>query len=75
MILDKYTCSERFKALRISKGISLEKIALNLHISPNTIYRWESGAIIKLTLDKWYILAKIFGMDINELNKYLNDHP
>ncbi|MFD7625254.1 helix-turn-helix domain-containing protein [Streptomyces sp. NPDC059851] len=33
-----------FTARRIALGISVEELAHELHVSPSTVYRWESGA-------------------------------
>ncbi|WP_405998611.1 helix-turn-helix domain-containing protein [Streptomyces sp. NBC_00829] len=33
-----------FTARRIALGLSVEDLADELHVSPSTVYRWESGA-------------------------------
>lgn len=39
---------EKMKELRILRGISAEQVAAFLHVSPATIYRYESGDISKM---------------------------
>lgn len=49
---------ERMKARRKKLGMSAEQIAEQLNISPSTVYRYESGDIEKMGIDKLTPIAK-----------------
>lgn len=46
------TVGERLKARRKALGLSAEKVAEKLGISPSTIYRYENGDINQMGIDK-----------------------
>lgn len=46
------TVGERLKARRKELGLSAEKVAERLGVSPSTIYRYENGEINKMGIDK-----------------------
>ena len=53
------TTGERMKQLRKEIGLSAEKVAERLGVSPATIYRYEKGDIEKVPVDIFAELAKI----------------
>lgn len=55
------TVGERMKATRKARGISAEKVAEALGVSPATIYRYEKGDIEKVPGDVLEPLAKALG--------------
>lgn len=46
------TVGERLKARRKALGLSAEKVAEKLKLSPSTIYRYENGEINQMGIDK-----------------------
>ena len=53
------TTGERMKQRRKEIGLSAEKVAERLGVSPATIYRYEKGDIEKVPVDIFAELAKI----------------
>ena len=51
----------RIKTLRKNKGLSAERLAKTLKLSPATIYRYENGDIEKVSWDVLIKLAKALG--------------
>ena len=61
------TVGERMKLRRKELGMNAEAVAKILNVSPATIYRYESGDIEKMGVDKLAPLAKA----INTTPEYL----
>ena len=61
------TTGERMKNRRKELGLSAEKIAESLDISPATVYRYESGFIDKAPGDKLGPMAGMFIATISRL--------
>lgn len=61
------TIGERIKEQRIKKDMSLQDLANLLKISRQTIYKYETGTIANIPLDKITALSEIFGMTEAEL--------
>ena len=53
------TTGERMKARRKEIGISAEKVASALGVSPATIYRYENGSIDKVPVDALEPIARV----------------
>ena len=53
-----FKISERIKQRRDELGISAETVAERCGVSPTTIYRYESGFIKNMRLDKVELLSK-----------------
>ena len=61
--------SERFSAVRKSRGITLGKLISRTRFSKSSIYRYEKGVSIPKNLETWRILAEAHGMS---LENYMN---
>lgn len=55
------TTGEKIKYLRKQRGISAEKLAKELKVSPATIYRYENGDIEKMPTSTVSSIASLLG--------------
>ncbi|WP_242363089.1 helix-turn-helix domain-containing protein [Limosilactobacillus antri] len=55
------TTGEKIKYLRKQRGISAEKLAKELKVSPATIYRYENGDIEKMPTSTISSIASLLG--------------
>ncbi|MBO1265332.1 helix-turn-helix transcriptional regulator [Proteiniclasticum sp. SCR006] len=60
------TFSERLKNLRKERGVSQEELAKVLHITRQSISKWETGAAIP-DMDKMRMLGDYYGLSLDEL--------
>lgn len=58
--------SERLKALRQEKGLSIQRLANEVHISSSALCRWENRQA-DIRGSQLVILAKYFGVTIDYL--------
>ena len=64
--------SERLKALRQEKGLSIQGLAKEVHISSSALCRWENCQA-DVRGSQLVILAKYFGVTIDYLMGLEND--
>lgn len=57
---------ERFKELRLERGLSTLALGKALKVSNSTITRWENGNIIP-SIEHLYNIAKFFGVSADYL--------
>ncbi len=65
---------ELLAGLRREKGLSQEELAKELHISRQTVSRWETGTSVPSTENLIY-LSRIYGMSLDELVNNGTDSP
>ena len=58
--------SENIRAIRKSKGLSQEELAIKLNVVRQTVSKWEQGYGVP-TIDSVISLAKLFSISIDEL--------
>ena len=56
--------SERFSAVRKSRGITISKLISRTGFAKSSIYRYEKGASIPKNLETWRILAEAHGLSL-----------
>lgn len=61
------TVGERIKERRKQIGMNAETLAKILEVSPSTIYRYESGSIEKMGIDKLKPIADALNTDVASL--------
>lgn len=67
------TVGERIKARRKQIGMSAERVAAELQVSPSTIYRYENGDIEKMGIDKLEPIASAIHTTPAYLMGWTND--
>lgn len=60
------TFSEKLKELRKKKGISQEELAKELHITRQSISKWETAAAYP-DMEKMKMLSAFYGLTLDEL--------
>jgi len=58
--------SEKFKNLRKSRSLTQEQIADILHVSPQTVSRWETGATSP-DIELLPLLSDLFSVTVDDL--------
>ena len=56
------TFSERIKALRLEKGLTLEQVGDKVGVGKSTVRKWENGIIANMRRDKIAKLADALGV-------------
>ncbi|HEY9873070.1 MAG TPA: helix-turn-helix transcriptional regulator [Candidatus Obscuribacterales bacterium] len=58
------------RELRIKAGLTQKEVAERLGVGTRTLNNWENGRHTPvLTLDKWLILAELYGVTVQELSQ------
>lgn len=57
---------ERIRELRVARGLSVEKLAVQINRGSQTVFRWEWGDTSP-RLDDLQAVAKEFGLSVSEL--------
>ena len=53
---------ERLKALRIKAGLTQDEVGQHVHISKQTLYKYENGIVTNIPSDKIELLATIYSV-------------
>ena len=53
---------ERLKALRLKAGLTQEEVGQHVHISKQTLYKYENGIVTNIPADKIELLATIYSV-------------
>ena len=61
------TTAENIRRLRLGARMSMETLGEHLGVSRQTVYRYESGAIVNIPRDKIERMAELFGVPVAEL--------
>ena len=56
--MDESSMSQRIKALRQDRGLTLEQVANEVGVGKSTVRKWETGMIANMRRDKIASLAK-----------------
>lgn len=58
------------RELRIKAGLTQKEVAERLGVGTRTLNNWENGRHTPvLALDKWLILAELYGVTVQELSQ------
>jgi len=80
------TVGERIRALRVLKGFTRKELAVEVGVTPNTIYVWESNDFLSISLsnliklseelgvDKEFLMVEQKPIDVNDLEKVRKLH-
>ena len=58
--MSKGSIGERLKALRSKAGLTQEEVGRQVHISKQTLYKYENGIVTNIPSDKIELLAAVY---------------
>lgn len=58
--MSKGSIGERLKALRLKAGLTQEEAGQHVHISKQTLYKYENGIVTNIPSDKIELLAAVY---------------
>lgn len=60
--MSKGSIGERLKALRLKAGLTQEEVGQHVHISKQTLYKYENGIVTNIPSDKIELLAAVYNV-------------
>lgn len=69
------TIGERIRALRVSRGMTLQDLGDRIDANKSTIKRWEDGSTYSIDYKYVTRLAKVFNVPLTYFMSYDDDEP
>ena len=67
------TIGERIREARTAKGLTQEQLAEQVHVTKQAVYKYETGIVTNIPLDKLESIAACLG--VAELDALIQDEP
>ena len=70
------TIGERIREARTAKGLTQEQLAEQVHVTKQAVYKYETGIVTNIPLDKLESIAACLGVAAGaELDALIQDEP